>query len=187
MALSPFKTVRFPSFGLGLQAQYCPFVRPSTLDEKSFASRWHPNVFTVRDKYSSVRPDVLTWRVVSATSHKLVPKAVMRNRLKRRWANAFADSMRNNGLHTTGRPLSVSKRAKNAPPKVQGTLEMLVFSASGLHVSYDKLLKATDVLVKTLLRGDAKLSPESWPKPQPVYGGRKDRADSRWSIVAPVK
>ncbi|KAJ9633000.1 hypothetical protein H2204_007390 [Knufia peltigerae] len=187
MALSPFKPVRFPSSGLGLQAQYCPFVRPSTLDEKSFASRWHPNVFAVRDKYSDIRPDVLTWRVVSATSHKLVPKAVMRNRLKRRWANAFADSMRNNGLHTTGKPLSGSKDAKTAPAKLQGTLEMLIFSASGIDASYDKLVSTTDVLVKTLLRADAKFSPESWPKPQPVYGGRKDRADSRWSIVAPLK
>ncbi|KAL6245071.1 hypothetical protein RBB50_007846 [Rhinocladiella similis] len=157
------------------------------LDEKSFASRWHPNVFAVQDKYSHRRPDVLTWRVVTATSHKLVPKAVMRNRLKRRWANAFADSMRNNGLHTTGKLLTGSKGAKTTPSKVQGTLEMLIYSASGLHESYDKLVKATDVLVKTLLRGDAKFSPDSWPKPQPVYGGRKDRADSRWSIVAPLK
>lgn len=187
MAVAPFKAVRFPSI-LGLQANYCPFVRPSTLDEKAFVSRWHPRVFATRDKYARASPDALSWWVVSGTSQKVVPQAVVRNRLKRRWANAFADSMRQNGFHANGKLLSGPKDGKSSIPGLKGSLELLIYSRTGLDAPYDKLVQATDVLVKTLRRGGPKFSPDLWPRPASIWHkGRREDADSTWSIVKPQK
>ncbi|KAK7902924.1 hypothetical protein LTR67_002570 [Exophiala xenobiotica] len=187
MSLPPFKTVRAPG-ALGLQAKYCPFVRPSTLREKTFVSRGNPGFFAIRDKVERNSPDALSWWVVGGTSLKLVPKAVVRNRLKRRWTNAFADSMRQNGFHSNGKLLSGSKRGPNSTPGLKGTLEILIWTRSGLDAPYDKLVQATNALIKMLQRGGRKFSPEMWPAPVHVWDkGRREEAESAWSIVKPQK
>merc|ERR1711939_1253352 len=161
MALAPFKAVRFPSI-LGLQANYCPFVRPSTLDEKAFVSRWHPRVFATRDKDARASPDALSWWVVSG--------------------------MRQNGFHANGKLLSGPKDGRSSIPGLKGSLELLIYSRTGLDAPYDKLVQATDVLVKTLRRGGPKFSPDLWPRPASIWHkGRREDADSTWSIVKPQK
>ncbi|KIX10654.1 uncharacterized protein Z518_01738 [Rhinocladiella mackenziei CBS 650.93] len=99
---------------------------------------------------SRIRPDTLKWACISAVSSKKVTKSVMRNRLKRRWANAFADALRSNGFHANGRSQEGPKDGKNYKPGLKGTLEILIFADSGLHLPYNDLVGGSNTIVKAL-------------------------------------
>lgn len=134
----------------GLRAKFSPSSRPTVVDVRTLLDHFHPKREAVKDKYSKTAPDTLQWCVVSDTSHKTVPMAAMRNRLKRRWANAFADGLRQNGYHANGRSLDGPKAGKDYKMGLKGTLEMHIYNPSGLSLPYGDLVKSTGALVKAL-------------------------------------
>ncbi|KAI1617423.1 hypothetical protein EDD37DRAFT_619930 [Exophiala viscosa] len=183
----PFKDIRGPAVN-GLRARFCPVLRPRTIDEREIRDWFNPKIHALRDKYSKVSSDTLEWCVVAATSQKKVPKAVMRNRLRRRWANAFADSLRSNGFHFNGRSQAGPKDGTDARPGLTGTLELCVYSPNGLTVPYHELLRSTNMIVKTLKQASRR--PSQVPRPAPVrFWTEKSRDEAKpasktaWSFV----
>lgn len=183
----PFKDVRCPTVH-GLRARFCPVLRPRTVDERPANDWFNPKIHATRDKYAKIQPDTLQWCVVTATSQKTVPKAVMRNRLRRRWANAFADSLRSNGFHINGRSQYGSKDGTYSRPGLSGTLELLVYSPSGLTLQYHELLRSTGMVVKALRQGASRSKQGSQSASgAPFWAvGSKEKAgpaSSAWSLV----
>ncbi len=147
-AWPPFREIR-TSFH-GVKARYCPALRPTTQHEREITDRFNPKQDAVKDLYSRVPPNTLLWRVITNTSQKKVPKAVMRNRLKRRWANAFADSLRQNGYHYNGRSMEGPKKGPNYISGLKGSVELHVFTAAGLELPYVELVKSSNSIIKAL-------------------------------------
>ncbi|KIV85084.1 hypothetical protein PV11_00819 [Exophiala sideris] len=183
----PFRDIRGPAVH-GLRARFCPVLRPRTIDERPISDWFNPKIHALRDKYSKLPSDTLEWCVVAATSQKKVPKAVMRNRLRRRWANAFADSLRSHGFHFNGRSLAGPKDGRDARPGLTGTLELCVYSAHGLTVPYHELLRSTNTVLNTLKQEARRPSQRSGPAPFRFWSERS-RDDARpasktaWSFV----
>ncbi|KIW26613.1 uncharacterized protein PV07_06432 [Cladophialophora immunda] len=150
----PFKPLPVPqALGFGLKARYTPVENvPTLFDHKFLADRYSPKRAAVTDYYSRLAPDVLRWRVISNASIKKVPKAVLRNRLKRRWASAFTEALKKAGYYHNGRKRSGPKDGKNYIPGLKGTLEILVFSERGISCPHGELVGACGALLKSLQR-----------------------------------
>ncbi|OAP56593.1 hypothetical protein AYL99_08705 [Fonsecaea erecta] len=150
----PFRPLTFPqALGFGLRARYTPVENvPTLFDHKFLVDRYSPKRAAVTDYYSRLPPDVLRWCVISNASIKRLPKAVLRNRLKRRWASAFAEALKRAGYHHNGRRRSGPKDGKNYIPGLKGTLEILVFSERGINCPHGELVGACGALLKSLQR-----------------------------------
>ncbi|KIX94321.1 uncharacterized protein Z520_10031 [Fonsecaea multimorphosa CBS 102226] len=150
----PFRPLPVPqALGFGLKARYTPVENvPTLFDHKFLVDRYSPKRAAVTDYYSRLAPDVLRWRVISNASAKKVPKAVLRNRLKRRWASAFAEALKRAGYYHNGRKRSGPKDGKNYIPGLKGTLEILVYSERGITCPHGELVGACGALLKSLQR-----------------------------------
>ncbi|OAL27074.1 hypothetical protein AYO20_09882 [Fonsecaea nubica] len=150
----PFKPLPVAqALGFGLKARYTPVENvPTLFDHKFLVDRYSPKRAAVTDYYSKLKPDVLRWRVISNASVKKVPKAVLRNRLKRRWASAFAEALKNAGYYHNGRKRSGPKDGEKYVVGLKGTLEILVFSERGITCPHGELVGACGALLKSLQR-----------------------------------
>ncbi|EHY57316.1 hypothetical protein HRR83_002803 [Exophiala dermatitidis] len=146
---SPLVPLRIPNIH-GLKARFAPFHAPKSPDQRIINDRFNPRRLKLLHQYSKILPDTLQWSVVSAVSTKTIPKAVMRNRLKRRWANAFADALRNTGYHANGRRLDGPKHGQDYKVGLKGTFEIHAYSKAGLTLGYHELVSSSEVLVKAL-------------------------------------
>jgi len=70
--------------------------------------------------------------------------------LKRRWANAFADSLRQNGYHYNGRSMEGPKNGPDYISGLKGSVELHVFTADGLEIPYVELVKSSSTIIKAL-------------------------------------
>ncbi|KIW71735.1 ribonuclease P protein component [Phialophora macrospora] len=158
-----FKPLPIPAaLGFGLKARYTPVENvPTLFDHKFIVDRYSPKRAAVVDYYSRLPPDRLSWRVISNISSKQVNKAVLRNRLKRRWASAFAEALKNHGYYHNGRQRSGPKDGKEYIPGLRGTLEILIFSDRGITCSHRELVGASHSLVKSLVRKVKQLEPKA--------------------------
>ncbi|KIW98360.1 uncharacterized protein Z519_00020 [Cladophialophora bantiana CBS 173.52] len=150
----PFKPLPVPqALGFGLKARFTHVENvPTLFDHKFLVDRYSPKRAAITDYYSRLAPDVLRWRVISNASIKKVPKAVLRNRLKRRWASAFAEALKRAGYYHNGRQRSGPKDGKNYISGLKGTLEILVFSERGITCPHGELVGACGALLKSLQR-----------------------------------
>ncbi|EXJ86345.1 hypothetical protein A1O3_03296 [Capronia epimyces CBS 606.96] len=155
LVLAPLRT---PSIH-GLKARFAPFHAPNTPDSRIINDRFNPRRFKLLAKYSKVAPDTLKWTVISSVSTKTIPMAVMRNRMKRRWANAFADALRSNGYHVNGRSLDGPKDGKGYRVGLYGTVEIHAYAKSGLTLEYADLVSSSTILVRALQQQVQKVKP----------------------------
>ncbi|KIW75364.1 hypothetical protein Z517_10105 [Fonsecaea pedrosoi CBS 271.37] len=181
----PFKPLPVAqALGFGLKARYTPVENvPTLFDHKFLVDRYSPKRAAVTDYYSKLKPDVLRWRVISNASVKKVPKAVLRNRLKRRWASAFAEALKNAGYYHNGRKRSGPKDGKKYVVGLKGTLEILVFTERGITCPHGELVGACGALLKSLQRKKQHLDNMSV---DPAAGKpREDAADTEGSENVP--
>jgi hypothetical protein len=186
-----FKSLHIPAvIGFGIRARYTPVENvPNLFDHKFMVDRYSPKRAAVVDYYSRLPPDRLSWRVISNLSSKQVNKAVLRNRLKRRWASAFAEALQDHGYYHNGRQRSGKKDGKDYIPGLRGTLEILVYSDRGLTCAHSELVGASHALVKSLVRKAQQLGPKAAPaqeKETQDDGGSTqpagDVSSSLWSL-----
>ncbi|EXJ63229.1 hypothetical protein A1O7_03676 [Cladophialophora yegresii CBS 114405] len=158
-----FRTLQIPAaLGFGLKARYTPIENvPTLFDHKFIVDRYSPKRAAVVDYYSRLPPDRLSWRVITNISSKQINKAVLRNRLKRRWASAFAEALKNHGYYHNGRKRRGPKEGKKYIPGLTGTLEILIFSDRGITCPHSELVGASHALVKSLVRKVQQLAPKA--------------------------
>jgi hypothetical protein len=149
-----FKNLQIPaSLGFGLKARYTPVENvPALSDHRLLVDRYSPKRAAVSDRYSRLPPDRLCWRVISNISFKEIGKAVLRNRIKRRWASAFAEALKDHGYYHNGRKRSGPADGKHYVTGLTGTLEILIFSNRGLTCGHHELVVASRNVVKALNR-----------------------------------
>ncbi|EXJ80145.1 hypothetical protein A1O1_08287 [Capronia coronata CBS 617.96] len=179
MSSSPLAPLKIPSIH-GLKARFAPSLVPKTPDSRIINDRFNPRRFKLLYKYSKVPPDTLQWSVVSSVSQKTIPKAVMRNRLKCRWANAFADALRKNGYHANGRRLAGPKDGHDYKVGLRGTLEIHAYSKNGLTIDYDELVSASGGLVRALRQHTSKANHKP-SRPSMLSGEGRAGRRSPWS------
>lgn len=147
--------------GFGLKARYTPVENVPTLyDARCITDRYSPKRAAVIDHYSRLAPGRLSWRVISNISAKKIGHAVLRNRLKRRWASAFAEALKDHGYYHNGRRRTGPKEGKNCITGLKGTLEILIFSDRGVSGDHRELVGASRALVKSLTRKVQRLEVE---------------------------
>ncbi|KAJ9612627.1 hypothetical protein H2200_004224 [Cladophialophora chaetospira] len=154
VATRSFKPLQIPAAqGFGLKARYTPVENvPTLFDYKFIVDRYSPKRAAVVDYYSRLAPDRLSWRVISNINSKDINKAVLRNRLKRRWASAFAEALKDHGYYHNGRRRTAPKDGKHYLTGLKGTLEILIFSDRGINGAHRELVGASRALVKALIR-----------------------------------
>ncbi len=136
----------------GMNLKYSVFQTPLTFHFNKILDPFSPKRDFMLDRYNKIPPDTLQWRVITHMAAKVLPKAVLRNRTKRRWANAFADALRNHGYHANGRSMNGPKDGKLYTPGLSGTLEIAVFSADGLTKPYAELVRSSAAMVVAVER-----------------------------------
>ena len=99
-----------------------------------------------RDDYAKIPEDVLYWKIVTETSLSALPKAVVRERVRRRWREAFSAALKQRGYDRHGRLLVAGVGASTEKP-LQGTMELLVMEGYGLNHDFRKLLAHADEVV----------------------------------------
>lgn len=151
----------------GIRARYTPYIIPIGFDRTALWERYCPNRLALEHKYDKIPRDSLLWTFSPNPTAQQVPKAVVRNRLKRRWANAFADELRERGYYTNGRLMSGPKASKGYRPGIWGTVEYQIFGRSGITLAYPELRKLANVLVKDLIQTAKKHS--EVPDGPPLY------------------
>jgi hypothetical protein len=177
----PVRTI----LSFGLKALYTTTENvPTLIDHRVITDRYNPRRAAVLDKYSRPRPDILSWRVITNISAKQVTKAVLRNRLKRRWASAFTQALKDHDYYHNGRKCSAPKDGKDYIPGLKGTLEILIFSDRGVTCPHNELVGASRALVKAVKRLQSQA--ESSPKPVPRQKEQESTAEgdgssSLWS------
>ncbi|ETI22907.1 ribonuclease P protein component [Cladophialophora carrionii CBS 160.54] len=186
-----FRNLPVPAaLGFGLKARYTPSENvPTLFDHKFIVDRYSPKRAAVVDYYSRLPPDRLSWRVITNISSKQVNKAVLRNRLKRRWAGAFAEALKNHGYYHNGRKRTGPKDGKKYIPGLRGTLEILIFADRGITCPHHELVGASNALVKSLVRKVQQLEPkvksgqdkEHWDGGESTQAPR-EVSSSLWSL-----
>jgi ribonuclease P protein component len=154
--------------GFGLKARYTHHQNcPSLGDHIFLVDRYSPKRLLVQDYYNRLPKDRLSWRIITNISHKSVPKAVLRNRLRRRWASAFTEALKKAGYAHDGHKIVEGQKVKTGEGGLRGSLEVLVYSDRGLDCPHWQLTGACKQLVKAIeskmVRMEAKdaaISPE---------------------------
>ena len=167
----------------GLVLKYSPFKTPRTVQLRKLLDRFCPDQDAVLDKYSKIPSDTLQWNFITEVAGKALPKAVLRNRVKRRWASAFADALRKNGYHANGRSIRGPKDGTGCKPGLTGRLEAYVFSAAGLTLPYPQMVGYSGVMVRAIQREGAIIDAQM---PHPTRRKLEEhRQPSPWSLWEP--
>jgi hypothetical protein len=150
-----FKNIAFKTsvLGLGLRAKYSPVENvPSQQDHKRIVDPFSPQRAALLDWYSRRPHDRLSWCVITDVNVKTIPKAVLRNRLRRRWASAFTEALTKNGYYHNGRKRSGPNKRNKYVVGLKGTLEIFAMGERGLFAPRTDLVRVCDDLVKELIR-----------------------------------
>lgn len=128
----------------------------------------------VEEAVSRARPDQLRWCIIVNTCLKALPLSTQRNRLRRKWASAFRDSLKKQGLDRNGKREAAHIDMPHTP-EVAGTLELVIFQGYGFEESGEELRERTDRVVQALLQvgqGTKRISP--------IEPGKREQRGGRW-------
>lgn len=160
----------------GLRVNYHPTLALFRVEEELIRSTNTVLQLKAKDRFSQAKPDELRWRVITHTSAKTLPLSTQRNRLRRRWAAAFEQSLKRQGLGHDGKKAASQVNMPHTP-EIVGTLELVIFEGYGFDEAAEELLKQTNHVVQALLRageGTRRMRSER----QDVRGGY--RGGGRW-------
>lgn len=118
----------------------------------------HPNNVTYHkllDDYQNMPQDTLRWIVVANTAVKEVPKAVMRERLRRRVRGAFRQALQIAGYDWKDGKLWVGDKPteKQTPSQdLRGTLEIHCRGRAALDCEFTEILEHANTVVQEVVR-----------------------------------
>ena len=92
------------------------------------------------DDYQNMPKDILRWQVIANTAVKEVPKAVMRERLRRRSREAFREALKQLGYDWHGRVLQPGQAMRKMSKNLKGTLEIHCRGRAGLDCEFPELI-----------------------------------------------
>lgn len=154
--------MRQASTNQGLRVNYHPTLALYRVEEELIRSTNTVLQLKAKDRFSKAKPDELRWRVITNTSSKALPLSTQRNRLRRRWAAAFQQSLKRQGLGHNGKKAASQVNMPHTP-EIAGTLELVIFEGHGFNEAAEELLRQTNHVVQALLKageGTRRVRPE---------------------------
>ena len=125
-----FRTLR-PTRVAGCPAQvyYSNRTAASLLETVILNHRTHPLRPKLLEKLATAPTDVLRWEIVTGASIRVLPKNILRTKLRSKWQAAFRAALLYHGYGADGTKLVSS------PPKegLVGRLEIVVNQAQGMN------------------------------------------------------
>jgi RNase P protein component len=103
------------------------------------------------DSYENMRQDTLRWQVVANTAIKEVPKAVMRERLRRRIRGAFGEALEQLGYDSHGRVLPSGPAKEKLLQDIRGTLEIHCRTRVGLDVDFAEIVRNAHSVINAIV------------------------------------
>lgn len=130
---------------------YTPLFAPWRLDWDHLSAY---DVFYSKllDKYENMPKDTLRWQVVANTAVKEVPKAVMRERLRRRVREAFHDALKQMGYESNGRVWQPGRATDTPLQDLRGTLEIHCRGRAGLDCEFVEIVNLAKSALSTVDR-----------------------------------
>jgi hypothetical protein len=142
-----------------LHIYYTPLFAPWRFDRENMVPN-HIVFPKLMDIYENTPQDVLRWQVIANTAIREVPKAVMRERLRRRVREAFREALKGMGYDRNGRVLQPAPPAGKTAKDLRGTLEIHCRSRAGLDCEFGEIVQfarsALDAVVKSFNQSSAK-------------------------------
>lgn len=133
-------------------AKFCPVLIPWAFELRSLHDRLSPSIFRIHDDLQRRNPDALNWKVITSIV-RLVPQAVLRNRVKRRYCSAFGKALESQGYHNNGSPRQDAMDASKEPlPPLKGTLEIYLFSKDPLTDPFPTLVAESVKIIDAIKR-----------------------------------
>jgi len=131
---------------------FTPLSAPYKPDLDVLTNPGSPLLYKIQHQYANLPQNTLRWRVLTAMSAKAVPKATVRERLRRRHREAFLAALKMRGFDKYGGVLNTESKSPNVKP-LFGTLEAQVYGGLGEHLKFPVLVKqavlAIDAVRKT--------------------------------------
>lgn len=168
--VGPLRQACFPP---GLIVNYSPTIALHRMEAEMLKG---PNVvqqMQVEAKISQARPDELRWCIIVNTCLKALPLSTQRNRLRRKWAAAFQDSLKKQGLAKNGKR-EMSQAHMPHTPELAGTLELVIFHGYGFEEDARELRERTDKVLQALFKfgqGTRRITPNTYSS-RDQRGGR---------------
>lgn len=131
--LAPLRVPKAPLLSLRWSPQKAPY----EWDYPNLVNPLNPLRAKLEDQFHSAPDDALRWRVITETSAKFLPKATVRQYLKRRWRAAFLQALNSRGLNYHGRPLQVTQGSQS----LRGTLEIIIHKGNGFANPFGDLIE----------------------------------------------
>ena len=140
--------LRVPKADL-LRVHYSPFFAPFKSDLDVLTNPRAANYPKYRDKYERLPQDTLRWQVITSTSVKKLPYTVLRERLRRRYKEAFREALKTKGFDKDGKVLDHSFEGSNAR-SLYGTLEVHIHGGLGFHLKMPVLVRQATLVVEMI-------------------------------------
>ena len=147
MPFAELRSLRIPKVDL-LKVYYSPFFAPFKSDLDILTNPRAAVYPKYKDKYERLPQDTLRWQIVTATSAKKLDYTVLRERLRRRYKEAFREALKRKGFDKDGKVFTdrSSDGGSNAR-SLYGTLEVHVHGGLGFHLKMPVLVQhATRVI-----------------------------------------
>ena len=145
LGLAKLRYVRVPGFTP--QAMYSKYNLPTSNEANiDLYAPNHPRRPLLLETLATAPSDVLSWSVTADPSVKVLPKGILRNKLKRRWITAFRTALLKTGYSADGQNM-VSNRQR---PGLKGRLCIVIYQGQGFNESNDELIQQCRTLITAL-------------------------------------
>jgi hypothetical protein len=182
------KTFHISNLASNVHVRFLPIKAPFFTEGELLTDEGNPIWTKAYDEYSKIPSDILRFRFNTRTTTKNVSRAVLRNRIKRRYTDAFATVLRNNGFYTNGRKMTGLKNGTALQVGLVGTLEVSIFASAGLTLPWKTLLADTQKIFNVVV---AKQDERARPVKVQSVRAQTDKAQFLWKKLrvpaAPVQ
>ncbi len=150
MPYPQFRILRIPGAAFYKTVHYSPDIVPWRAHLEVLTNPQSPLYYKYRDKFAKLQPDVLRWRVITNTSAKALPKAVARERLRRRHTEAIRQALKDRDFDKDGQPLDFESKSTRNAQILFGTFGLHIHGGLGLHTAFPTLVKDARFVVDAI-------------------------------------
>ena len=152
MSYPQFRILRISGAAFYKTIHYSPEIVPWRSHLEVLTNPQNPLFYKYRDKFAKLKPDILRWRVITNTSTKALPKAVARERLRRRHTEAIRQALKEKGFDKDGQPLDPDFKSSSKAQVLYGTFEVHIHGGVGLHTAFSTLVNDARFVVDAICK-----------------------------------
>ena len=150
MPYPQFRILRIPGAAFYKTIHYSSEIVPWRSHLEILTNSQSPLFYKFRDQFAKLQPNILRWRVITNTSAKTLPKAVVRERLRRRHTEAVRQALKDRGFDQDGQLLEPESKSTSKAQVLFGTFEIHIHGGQGLHTAFPKLLKDAGFVIDAI-------------------------------------